>query len=114
MQTATLQSGNLATAVSAGANDGVTIAGTSLGTHDFISLKHGIDPLYRPNTSCMAHDSVWKQVRKTKDKYGRPMWQPSLTAGQADTINGYRMLTNNFMTPLQVSSETSCDMSEKR
>ena len=50
----------------------------------------------------MTHDSTWKAVRKIKDKYGRPLWQPALTAGRPDTINGCKMLTNNFMSTLQL------------
>ena len=101
--TSTLASGNIVAAVGAGSNDGASIAGDTIGSDDFTNLEHAIDPLYRPNASFMAHDSTWKSVRKIKDKYGRPLWQPALAAGQPDTINGYRMLTNNFMGTLQVS-----------
>jgi HK97 family phage major capsid protein len=100
--TAVQQSGNLVTAVGAGSNDGVSLPNT-IGSDDLTNLEHAIDVLYRPGASYMAHDSVWQAIRKIKDKFGRPLWQPALVAGQPDTINGYKMLTNNFMSTLQVS-----------
>jgi HK97 family phage major capsid protein len=36
-------------------------------------------------------------VRKTKDKYGRPIWQVSLADGVADTILGFPFFFNQDM-----------------
>jgi len=101
--TSTLQSGNLVAAVGSSSNDGTSAGGNTIGSDDLINLEHSIDVLYRPGASYMAHDSTWKAVRKLKDKYGNMIWQRSLIAGQPDTINGYRMLTNNFMPTLQLT-----------
>jgi HK97 family phage major capsid protein len=101
--TATLASGNVVQAVGSGANDGTSIAGLTIGSDDFVNLEHSVDVLYRPNGSFMANDSTWKSIRKIKDKFGRPIWQAALTAGQPDTINGFKMLTNNYMDALPVS-----------
>jgi HK97 family phage major capsid protein len=102
--TSTVTNGTLVAAVGSSSNDGTGASTNTLGSDDFINLEHGIDVLYRPNASYMAHDSVWKAVRKVKDKFGRNIWQPALVAGQPDTINGYRMLTNNYMDTLQVNA----------
>jgi HK97 family phage major capsid protein len=100
--TSTVNNGTLITAIGSSPNDGIGAA-NGLGSDDFINLEHSVDPLYRPGGSFMAHDSTWKAVRKIKDKYGRPLWQPSLVAGEPGTIGGYKMLVNNSMDTLQVT-----------
>ena len=99
--TSTLASGNLVAAVGAGANDGASLA-NSIGSDDLTNLEHGIDVLYRPGASYMCHDSTWKAIRKVKDKFGNPIWQRSLVAGMPDTLNGYPVLVNNYMSTLQL------------
>jgi HK97 family phage major capsid protein len=99
--TATLSSGNLVAAVGAGSNDGVSLPNT-IGSDDISNLEHAIDPLYRPGASYMCHDSTWKSIRKVKDKFGNPIWQRSLVAGQPDTLGGYPVYVNNYMSTLQV------------
>jgi HK97 family phage major capsid protein len=39
-------------------------------------------------------------MKTLEDKYGRPLWMPGMTAGAADTINGYRYSGNDDMAPL--------------
>ena len=49
----------------------------------------------------MFHDSTLASLKKIKDKYGRPLWMPSVSAGAPDTINGYGYMINNDMATLQ-------------
>jgi HK97 family phage major capsid protein len=49
----------------------------------------------------MMNDSTLKKFKQVKDKYGRPLWQPSLVAGAPDTFGGRPLLINNYMDALQ-------------
>jgi HK97 family phage major capsid protein len=104
--TSTVTNGTLVPAVGSSTNDGTAAGTNTLGSDDFVNLEHGVDLLYRPGASYMANDSTWKAVRKVKDKYGRPIFEKSVIEGMPDTINGYPMLTNNFMATLQTSASS--------
>ncbi len=104
--TATAAHGNLVTAVGSSSNDGTSAGTNTIGSDDLVNLEHSVDPLYRPGASYMANDSTWKAVRKVKDKYGRPLFEKSLVAGQPDTIGGYPMLINNSMPTLQTQASS--------
>jgi HK97 family phage major capsid protein len=104
--TSTLANGTLVPAVGSSTNDGTAAGTNTLGSDDFVNLEHGVDLLYRPGASYVASDSVWKAVRKVKDKYGRPIFEKSVIEGMPDTINGYPMLTNNFMATLQTAASS--------
>jgi HK97 family phage major capsid protein len=97
--------GNIVTAVGAGTNDGTSAANT-IGSDDLTNLEHACDPLYRSGARYMMHDSVLKAIKKTKDKYGHPLWQASTRDGQPDTINGYPYCINNDMDQLQTGSSS--------
>jgi HK97 family phage major capsid protein len=98
--TAVLSSGPITTAVGSASNDSVG-GPNSIGSDDLVRLEHSVDPLYRPNASYMCHDSTISALRQVKDKYGRPLWQPSLQDGQPGSVNGYRLLSNPYMSTLQ-------------
>jgi HK97 family phage major capsid protein len=104
--TATLQNGNLIAAQGSSLNDGTAAGANTIGSNDLINLEHSIDVLYRPGASYMAHDSTWKAIKKILDKYGRPLWQRSLIEGMPDTLNGYPLLTNNYMGTLQTQASS--------
>ena len=88
------------TAVGANSNDGTSAANT-VGSDDLTTLEHSVDPWYRRSAKFMFHDSTLAALKKVKDKYGRPLWMPSVSVGQPDTINGYQYLINNDMDQLQ-------------
>ena len=52
----------------------------------------------------MFHDQTIAAVKKIKDKYGRPLWQPGLANNAPDTINGYPYVANNDMDALQTGA----------
>jgi HK97 family phage major capsid protein len=103
--TAVQATGPTTTAVGSAANDGVGGANT-IGSDDLVRLEHSVDPLYRPGASYMCHDSTISALRQIKDKYGRPLWQPSLQDGQPGSINGYKVLSNPYMQTLQSTSSS--------
>jgi len=80
-------------AVGAATNDGVSTDLNSVGSDDLDNLIAGVDPAYRVNLdSCAfaANMNTWDKLRKVKDKYGRPIWQTSLSVGKPDSLCGYK------------------------
>ena len=79
-------------------NDGTGATGAnSIGSNDLISLEHSVDPSYRRRAKYMMSDSTLAVIKKILDKYGRPLWQPSIAVGEPDTLNGYEVVINQSM-----------------
>jgi len=93
------------TFLGAGTNDGSSAANT-IGSDDLVSLEHAVDIVYRRGAKYMMHDSTIAALKKVKDKYGRPLWQPGLAVNQPDTINGYAYVANNDMDQLQTQVDS--------
>ena len=74
-----------------------TASATAIAADEIIDLEHSVDPAYRVGASFMAHDSIFKAIRKLKDGNGQYLWQPGLQAGVADRLLGYPILTNQDM-----------------
>jgi len=90
--------------VVAAANSGVTAATATTVTYDnIVDLIHSVDPAYRTGARFMFNDAALKMMKKIKvlqfsgDTSGVPLWQPSLTLGQPDTIAGYPYTINQSM-----------------
>lgn len=69
---------------------------------DLIDLIHSVDPAYRASPRCLfsLHDLTLAFARKIRDDsggagVGRPIWEPSVQAGQPDTLLGYGVSINN-------------------
>lgn len=73
---------------------------------DLIDLIHSIDPAYRKGAKWMANDSSIKVVRKLKDSQNRPLWEPSVQAGQPDTLLGYPVVTNNDVAAMAANAKS--------
>jgi HK97 family phage major capsid protein len=58
------------------------------------------------NARYMCHDQTIAALKQVKDKYGRPIWQPSLKDGAPDTINGYPVVSNPYMDQLQATASS--------
>jgi HK97 family phage major capsid protein len=54
----------------------------------------------------MMHQSARKALRKLKDSQGRPLWEPSLQAGFADSLLGYPTRINNDMATVAQNSRS--------
>lgn len=82
-----------------GATTGKTTASATAITFDeLIDLEQSVDAAYRQNATYVLNDAVIGYVRKLKDTTGRYLWQPSLQVGVPPSINGYPVVTCNFMT----------------
>lgn len=85
---------------------GTTGQTTSVIYDDLIDLIHSIDPAYRRGSKWMANDSSIKVVRKLKDSQNRPLWEPSVQAGQPDTLLGYPVVTNNDVAAMAANAKS--------
>lgn len=83
----------------AGGTVGKTAAATNAFTIvEVIDLIHSIDPWYRTTgAGLMMHDNIVAAARKLTDSQNRPLWEPSIQAGQPDRLYGYPVYTNNDM-----------------
>jgi HK97 family phage major capsid protein len=95
-----------ATAIGDSNNNGTSDSTNTIGSDDLINLEHSVDPLYRPGSKYMMHDSTLRFLKTIKDKYGRPLWLPGLAVGAPDTINSYGYEINNDMGTLQTQSSS--------
>lgn len=81
-----------------GAAAGATAAATNAFTlPEVIDLVHSIDIAYRQGSAFMMHDNIVAAARKLVDSQNRPLWEPSIQAGQPDRLYGYPVVTNNAM-----------------
>ena len=82
---------------SSGNTGGAETGGTSIGSADLDNLEHTVDPLYRRGAAYMFHDQTLRRVKVLLDKYGRPLWKPSVATAEPDRINDYPYHVNNDM-----------------
>lgn len=82
---------------SSGNDGGAETGGTSIGSQDLDNLEHTVDPLYRRGAGYMWHDQTLRRVKVLLDKYGRPLWKPSVATGEPDRVNDYPYYVNNDM-----------------
>ena len=66
---------------------------------NLVDLLESVDPAYAGlnDLGWMMHQTARKAIRKLKDSQNRPLWEPSVKAGVADTLLGYPMELNNDM-----------------
>nr|BDD44896.1 hypothetical protein 3 [bacterium] len=69
-------------------------------------LKHSVDVAYRENSEWMFNDNTLKAISKLKDADGRPLWQPSLTAGAPDLILGKPFVINTDIADMAANAKS--------
>jgi HK97 family phage major capsid protein len=87
----------LATGANANSGNSADTDLNSIGTTDIDELLQGLDPAYQQNAAFMAHSSTWAKIRRTLDKYGRPIWQTSIASGAPDSVWGKKYYINQQM-----------------
>ena len=75
---------------------------------DLISLEHSVGISYRngPGVRYMFHDNTLQAIRKLQDGEGRYLWQPAVTAGAPNLVNGYQYVVNNDMATMAASANS--------
>lgn len=80
---------------------------TSIGTNDLVALEHSVDPAYRlRGAKYMLSDASLKVIKQLLDKFGRPIWVPSLSSGAPATILGYEYVINQSMDSVSATKNT--------
>jgi HK97 family phage major capsid protein len=78
----------------------------SVGYSDLVNLEHSVDPAYRRGAKYMFHDLTLSAIKRIIDKFGRPLWVPGISVGEASTINGYPYIINQSMPQIAASNVT--------
>ena len=90
-----------------GAGVGVTTASASAITIDEImDLFYSLKSPYRKNAVFVTNDATVKSIRKLKDGNGQYLWQPSVTAGQPDTILNRPLKTSAYVPAIAAAAKT--------
>jgi HK97 family phage major capsid protein len=114
--TGTAQPDGIVTSATVGVTGTGSFATTGGITYDnLVDIVESLDPAYgnadggtgeAPGLKFMLHQSARKALRKLKDGQQRPLWEPSLQAGVADSLMGYPVRINNDMPTLATSSKS--------
>lgn len=75
---------------------------------DLIFLEHAVNIAYRrgPGVGFMMHDQTLRDIRRLKDGDGRYLWQPGITSGAPNTIDGYPYTVNNDVATMAASARS--------
>lgn len=94
-------------AATGGAQTGATAASTSAITMDEVmDLFYSLRAPYRRNAVFIMNDSTVKALRKIKTGTGEYLWQPSVKAGEPDTILNRPVYTSSFMPAIASAAKT--------
>ncbi len=89
-----------------GAGVGITTASATAITFDeLMDLFYSLKSSYRKNAIFLTNDATVKAIRKLKDGNGQYMWQPSVTAGQPDTLLNRPIKTSAYAPTLAVGAK---------
>ncbi|NFE94359.1 phage major capsid protein [Clostridium botulinum] len=84
-----------------GASLGVTAASaTAITLDEIMDLFYSLKSPYRKNAVFTMNDATVKAIRKLKDSNGQYLWQPSVTAGEPDTILNRPVKTSAYVPTL--------------
>ncbi|MGE5417482.1 MAG: phage major capsid protein [Acidobacteriota bacterium] len=90
-----------------GAQVGVTTASaTAVTVDEVIDLFYSLKSPYRRNSVFVTNDATVKAIRKLKDGNGQYLWQPSITAGQPDTILNRPVKTSAYVPTIAAGAKT--------
>lgn len=93
------------TGVFVSAENSVTTSGTSITFDDVMDLYHSLRVPYRKNAVWLLNDTTVKALRKVKDGNGNYIWQPSVQAGEPDTILNRPYYTSSFVPDLAAGNK---------
>ena len=90
-----------------GGEIGVTASTQSLIKIDeILDLFYSLKSPYRKKASFIMNDATVKEIRKLKDGNGQYIWQPSLTAGEPDTILNRPVKTSSYVPTIGAGSKS--------
>ena len=90
-----------------GAQLGVTAASaTAITMDEVLDLFYSLKSPYRKKAVFVTNDATVKIIRKLKDGSGQYLWQPSVQAGQPDTILNRPVRTSAYVPTAQAGAKT--------
>lgn len=90
-----------------GASLGITAASaTAITIDEVMDLFYSLKSPYRKNGIFTMNDTTVKAIRKLKDGNGQYIWQPSITAGEPDTILNRPVKTSAYAPVLESAAKT--------
>ena len=90
-----------------GAGVGITTASaTAITIDEIMDLFYSLKSPYRKNAVFVTNDATVKSIRKLKDGNGQYLWQPSVTAGQPDTILNRPLKTSAYVPAIAAAAKT--------
>jgi len=90
-----------------GAELGVTASSaTAITVDEIMDLFYSLKSPYRKNAVFVMNDSTVKAIRKLKDGNGQYLWQPSISAGQPDTILNRPVKTSAYVPTIAAGAKT--------
>lgn len=90
-----------------GASLGITAASaTAITIDEIMDLFYSLKSPYRKNGIFTMNDTTVKAIRKLKDGNGQYIWQPSITAGEPDTILNRPVKTSAYAPVLGSAAKT--------
>ena len=90
-----------------GAGVGITAASaTALTIDEIMDLFYSLKAPYRKNAAFVTNDTTVKVIRKLKDGNGQYLWQPSVTAGQPDTLLNRPVKTSAYVPAIEAAAKT--------
>jgi len=73
---------------------------------DLFDLKHAVNRAYRNGAKWMMNDATVGIVSKLKETTGRPIWEPSVTAGAPDMLLGHAVAINDDIASMAANAKS--------
>jgi len=90
-----------------GADLGVTASSaTAITVDEIMDLFYSLKSPYRKNAIFVMNDATVKAIRKLKDGNGQYLWQPSISAGQPDTILNRPVKTSAYVPTIAAGAKS--------
>src|SRR5271166_3898318 len=96
------------TAAGSSQNDGIVgnTGVNSIGYQDLVNLIHSVDPTYRRGAKFMFSDLTLAHLKTRIDKFGRPLWVPSVRESEPDMVAGFPYVINQSFPQIAASATT--------
>ena len=88
-----------------GGEIGITTAGVTIKMDDIFDLFYSLKSPYRKRAVFIMNDATVKEIRKLKDGQGQYLWQPSVTAGEPDTILNRPVKTSAYAPTIEAGAK---------
>ncbi len=88
-----------------GGEIGVTTSAASIKMDEIFDLFYSLKSPYRKRATFITNDATVKEIRKLKDGQGQYLWQPSVNAGEPDTILNRPVKTSAYVPTIEAGAK---------